>query len=146
MSDLLRELLRGKICEHADVESFAKVHKIECAYAVALISADDRNSIAPAWILHNYPSVENIIRNFRAVNCGDSGCAYCSQKLNAESSLKRWFGYDHFRTFGGEPLQENAVKAAIRGESLLAIFPTVLTITLRQRFRRFSLPDRAPHT
>ncbi len=123
-SDLLRELLRGKICEHADVESLVANHKIECAYAVALISTDDRNSITPAWILHNYPGVENIVRNLRAVNCGDSRCKYCSQKLNAEYSLKRWFGYDHFRTFGGEPLQESAAKAAIRGESLLAIFPT----------------------
>lgn len=123
-SELIRELLKGKICEHSDVESFVKGHKIECAYAVALIGTDDRYSITPAWILRNYPSVENIVRNLRAVNCGDSGCSYCSQKLNAEYSLKRWFGYDHFRTFGGEPLQERAAKAAIRGESLLAIFPT----------------------
>lgn len=38
--------------------------------------------------------------------------------------IEKWFGYDRFRTFGGEPLQENAAKAAIKGESLLAIFPT----------------------
>ncbi len=38
--------------------------------------------------------------------------------------MKKWFGYERFRTFGGEPLQENAAKAAIKGESLLAIFPT----------------------
>lgn len=38
--------------------------------------------------------------------------------------MKRWFGYDHFRKFGGEPLQENAVNAALEGQSILAIFPT----------------------
>lgn len=123
-AEQLRDILKGKICEHSNVESFVKEHKVECAYAAALISTDDRNSITPAWILHNYPSVENVIRGLRAVNCGDARCAYCSQKLNAEYSLKKWFGYDRFRTFGGEPLQENAVKAAIKGESLLAIFPT----------------------
>lgn len=123
-AEQLKDLLKGKICEHSNVESFVRENKIECAYAVALISTDDRNSITPVWILHNYPCVENIIRGLRAVNCGDPRCAYCSQKLNAEYSLKRWFGYDHFRTFGGEPLQENAAKAAIKGESLLAIFPT----------------------
>ena len=123
-AEQLKDLLRGKICEHSNVESFVREHNIECAYAVALISTDDRNSITPAWILHNYPCVENVIRGLRAVNCGDPRCAYCSQKLNAEYSLKRWFGYDYFRTFGGEPLQENAAKAAIKGESLLAIFPT----------------------
>lgn len=123
-ADIFRELFKGKICEHSNVESFVRDHKVECAYAAALISTDDRNSITPAWILHNYPSVENVIRGLRAVNCGDARCAYCSQKLNAEYSLKKWFGYDRFRTFGGEPLLENAAKAAIKGESLLAIFPT----------------------
>lgn len=123
-ADIFRELFKGKICEHSNVESFVRDHKVECAYAAALISTDDRNSITPAWILHNYPSVENVIRGLRDVNCGDARCAYCSQKLNAEYSLKKWFGYDRFRTFGGEPLQENAAKAAIKGESLLAIFPT----------------------
>ena len=123
-ADIFRELFKGKICEHSNVESFVRDHKVECAYAAALISTDDRNSITPAWILHNYPSVENVIRGLRAVNCGDARCAYCSQKLNAEYSLKKWFGYDRFRTFGGEPLQEDAAKAAIKGESLLAIFPT----------------------
>lgn len=123
-ADIFRELFKGKICEHSNVESFVSDHKVECAYAAALISTDDRNSITPAWILHNYPSVENVIRGLRAVNCGDARCRYCSQKLNAEYSLKKWFGYDRFRTFGGEPLQENAAKAAIKGESLLAIFPT----------------------
>lgn len=123
-ADIFRELFKGKICEHSNVESFVSDHKVECAYAAALISTDDRNSITPAWILHNYPSVENVIRGLRAVNCGDARCRYCSQKLNAEYSLKKWFGYDRFRTFGGEPLQEDAAKAAIKGESLLAIFPT----------------------
>lgn len=123
-ADIFRELFKGKICEHSNVESFVGDHKVECAYAAALISTDDRNSITPAWILHNYPSVENVIRGLRAVNCGDARCRYCSQKLNAEYSLKKWFGYDRFRTFGGEPLQENAAKSAIAGESLLAIFPT----------------------
>ena len=120
----LRELLRGKICEHSDVASLVKDHRVECAYAAALITADDRNSITPAWVLRNYPDVESVMRGLRAANCGDPGCAYCSKKLNAEYSLKKWFGYDHFRTFGGEPLQEQAAKAAIGGESLLAIFPT----------------------
>nr|MCR5455845.1 RecQ family ATP-dependent DNA helicase [Bacteroidales bacterium] len=34
------------------------------------------------------------------------------------------FGFDDFRKYEGEPLQENAVKAAIENKSLLAIFPT----------------------
>ncbi len=30
----------------------------------------------------------------------------------------------HYRTYGGEPLQENAVKAAVDNKSILAVFPT----------------------
>ncbi len=40
------------------------------------------------------------------------------------AALKRIFGHDRFRTYGGEPLQEKAVLAALAGESLLAVFPT----------------------
>ncbi len=39
-------------------------------------------------------------------------------------ALKAFFGHEAFRTYNGEPLQENAVRAAIDGESLLAVFPT----------------------
>jgi ATP-dependent DNA helicase RecQ len=120
----MAELLEGKICVHSDLDRLVARHKVECAYASALINTDDRNSITPAWVLRNHPEVENVVRRLRAVNCGDGRCGYCSRKLDAEYSLKKWFGYDHFRTFGGEPLQENAAKAAIAGESLLAIFPT----------------------
>ena len=124
LAESLKDVLRGKICENSDAESLVRNHRIECAYASALIATDDRNSITPAWVLRNYPDVEGVVRNLRSVDCGDADCAYCRGKLNAEYSLKKWFGYDHFRTFGGEPLQENAARSAIRGESLLAIFPT----------------------
>lgn len=123
-SELLKDLLKGKVCGHSDAESLVRRHRVECAYAAALIDTDDRNSITPAWVLGNYPEVENVIRSLRSADCGDDRCAYCSSRLDAKKSLKRWFGYDGFRTFGGEPLQENAAKAAIDGESLLAIFPT----------------------
>lgn len=38
--------------------------------------------------------------------------------------LKRIFGYDSFRTYNGEPLQEKAAQAAVDGKSVLAVFPT----------------------
>ena len=39
-------------------------------------------------------------------------------------NLKTFFGYEQFRTYEGEPLQEQAAQAAVKGKSLLAIFPT----------------------
>ena len=56
--------------------------------------------------------------------CHDSGCEYCKNKLDAHKGLESIFGFDEFRTYDDEPLQENAVKSAIEGDSLLAIFPT----------------------
>lgn len=45
--------------------------------------------------------------------------------LDVHGKLKTFFGYDNFRTYNdGEPLQENAVRAAVDGRSLLAVFPT----------------------
>jgi ATP-dependent DNA helicase RecQ len=53
-----------------------------------------------------------------------SGCAYCNNALDIYKGLKRLFGFDSFKAFGGEPLQEKAVKAAIDNKSMLAVFPT----------------------
>ena len=61
----------------------------------------------------------NFLRN---APCGK--CEYCKQRLDAHSGLKEFFGYDEFRIFDGVPMQQQAVEAAIRGESLLTIFPT----------------------
>ena len=52
------------------------------------------------------------------------GCGYCNNALDVHKGLKRLFGFDSFRTYGGEPLQEKAVKAAVNNKSLLAVFPT----------------------
>ncbi|MDO9256937.1 MAG: RecQ family ATP-dependent DNA helicase, partial [Bacteroidales bacterium] len=53
-----------------------------------------------------------------------SGCSYCNQALNIHKGLKKYFGFDAYRTYAGEPLQEKAVKAAVDNKSLLAVFPT----------------------
>ena len=52
------------------------------------------------------------------------GCPYCNEALDIHKGLKRFFGFDSYRTFAGEPLQEKAVKAAVDNKSLLAVFPT----------------------
>ena len=44
--------------------------------------------------------------------------------MDIHKNLKMFFGYDNFRTYEGEPLQEKAARAATENKSLLAIFPT----------------------
>ena len=114
---------KDKICQHADIDSAIKKWPLELAYALALIDTTDYRSVTPAWVLHNYPNVENVVRLLRHTKCSE-GCTYCNNELDAHVNLRRFFGFNEFRTYDGEPLQENAVRAAVEQKSLLSIFPT----------------------
>lgn len=122
LAALIRQKYEGEICGNTDLEKIIAQQPVELAYTLALIGTMDRCSITPAWLLKNYPDIENVIYQLRQAPCNQ--CAYCRSRLNAENGLKKFFGYPKFRLFNNEPLQENAVKAAIEGKSLLAIFPT----------------------
>ncbi len=119
---LIPKEFEGKVCSHADLEMLAKQYPMELAYCLAVIGADDVFSITPAWVLCNYPQVVNVMNLLCNTSCGE--CEYCHLRLDAHSGLKEFFGYDEFRTFDGVPMQQQAVESAIRGESLLTIFPT----------------------
>ena len=118
---ILREF-EGRICNNADFKTLVKQYPIELAYCLAVIGADDVFSITPAWVIRNYPEVVNVMNLLCNTSCGD--CDYCLRRLDAHSGLKEFFGYNEFRTFDGVPMQQQAVESAIRGESLLTIFPT----------------------
>lgn len=90
---------------------------------VTVIGANDEHSITPPWLLKNYPKIENVIKYLRGTPCAN-GCTYCHNALDIHRELKRIFGYDSFRTYNGEPLQEKAAQAAVDGKSVLAVFPT----------------------
>jgi ATP-dependent DNA helicase RecQ len=123
LEKLIREKFQTEICEHADLTKIISEHPIELAYCLALINCRNRYSITPPWVLKTYPEVENLMIALRNKPCLP-GCGYCNQALDIHKGLKTYFGFDFYRTFAGEPLQENAVKAAINNKSLLAVFPT----------------------
>ena len=123
LSQVIFELYKGKICEHADMDWIIKQYPCELAYALALVDTTDHRSITPGWVLRNYPEVEFVIKLLRQTPC-HKDCAYCSTRMNVLINLKSFFGYEEFRTYEGEPLQEKAAKAAVEGKSLIAIFPT----------------------
>ena len=114
---------QGKICEYADLGQIIRKAPEELAYTLALIHADDRNSVTPRWVMHRYPQMDNVMKLLRGTPCL-SGCAYCNEKLDVRRGLRRIFGFPSFRTYDGVPLQEQAAAAATGGQSLLAVFPT----------------------
>ncbi len=118
---ILKEF-EDKVCSHADFSMLVRQYPIELAYCLAVIGADDIFSITPAWVIRNYPEVVNVMNQLCNTSCGD--CDYCRSRLDSHSGLKEFFGYDEFRIFDGVPMQQQAVESAIRGESLLTIFPT----------------------
>ena len=120
---LIKELYAGKICQHADLDMLINQYPCGLAYALALIDTTDYRSITPGWVLYNYPEVEFIVKLLRHTTCHE-GCDYCHTQLDILYNLKTFFGYECFRTYEGEPLQERATQAAVKGKSLLAIFPT----------------------
>lgn len=122
LPSLIAERFDGSICRNCDLSAVIHNCPIELAYCLALISADDRYSIIPHWVHINFPAVENVMRLLRSTPCGK--CEYCRRELDVHTKLKSIFGYDDFRRYNGEPLQEKAVKAAVENRSLLAVFPT----------------------
>lgn len=114
---------KDKICHNATINNWIQHHPIALAYALALIHGNDRNSITPGWVLKNYPETDRITTLLRGTPC-IVGCIYCNDVLDIHKGLQRFFGFEAYRRYGGEALQENAVQAAINRDSLLAIFPT----------------------
>ncbi|MGN0317427.1 MAG: RecQ family ATP-dependent DNA helicase [Lachnospira sp.] len=120
---LIKERFFGKICENANLDLLIDRYPMELSYCLSLISCDDRYSVIPHWVHVNFPAIEMVMHMLRGKPC-EKGCSYCNGELDIHKRLKKIFGYDSFRNYDGEALQENAVTAAMAGESLLAIFPT----------------------
>lgn len=119
----IKQAFEGKFCQNAELDMVMRAYPVELAYALALIRTTDRHSITPPWVVRSYPKVENMLQFLRGTPCKE-GCPYCADRLDIHKGLKRFFGYDEFRAYNGEPLQEKAASAAVHGKSLLAVFPT----------------------
>ncbi|MGD9995072.1 MAG: RecQ family ATP-dependent DNA helicase [Salinivirgaceae bacterium] len=127
LEKLIREKFKSEICEQVDLVKLISEHSIELAYCLSLINSfvnhKKIHSITPPWVLKNYPEVERIMFLLRNKPC-IKGCDYCNKALDIHKGLKNFFGFDSYRTYGGQPLQERAVKAAVDNKSILAVFPT----------------------
>jgi len=127
LEKLIRQKFENEICKHVDLIKIISEYPIELAYGLSLVHSfiehKKIHSITPPWVLKNYPEVERVMFLLRNKPC-IGGCGYCNNALDIHKGLKKFFGFNSFRTYGGEPLQEKAVKAAIDNKSILAVFPT----------------------
>lgn len=113
----------GKICESAPLDDMIMRYPLELAYTLALINCEDRYSIPPPWILHVFPDVDRLMNLLRNTFCV-TGCSYCNKAFDIYLGLKKYFGFDSYRLYNNEPLQAKAVETAVKGKSILAVFPT----------------------
>lgn len=120
--EVIDRVYGNMVCQNADLKRLVEENPIELAYALSLI-ATNPDSLLPAWLLHQFPEVEDVMRLLRGTPC-ETGCVYCDDALNAVGGLKRFFGFDNFRLFDEKPLQQLSVEAALNNRSLIAVFPT----------------------
>ncbi len=120
---IIKNRFQGKICNESDLQLFIDTAPVALAYTLALLNCDDRFSITPPWVLKNHPDVERLLFLMKNNPCV-AGCDYCKLALDPVLALKKHFNFPEFRKFGNEPLQEKAAMAAVKGESILAVFPT----------------------
>ncbi len=123
LKDFILGELNGRICRNADIITLAEENPVELAYCVATIATGDRQSVLPYWVMKRYPKVQEVYHALRNRPCRE-GCPYCRDMFQARVQLKKKFGFQSFKCYEGEPLQERAAEAAINGKSLLAVFPT----------------------
>lgn len=126
LAKLLQVQYSQLICGQSDLLTIIDQNPVELAYAIALISTNDIDSLPPPWLLHRFPAVMQVINRLRLLCNANGNCPYC-QFLQPKESLKRYFGFPGFRRFEGDgdkPLQQQVVEATLSGKSLIAIFPT----------------------
>ncbi|MEQ9442142.1 MAG: RecQ family ATP-dependent DNA helicase [Cyclobacteriaceae bacterium] len=127
LKQMIQSCFQSRLCEYANLELLIQQQPVPLAYALALIQAADTASVTPGWLLHRFPELPQLMHQLRATPCHDPQCSYCPQHLSPIAGLKRFFDYPSFRKFDTQediPLQQQVVEAALKGESLLAIFPT----------------------
>lgn len=113
-----------RICHASPLNGFILDNPIALAYALSTIDANPEETgfVAP-YVLHKHPTTESILQTLRTSCGGQCESKYCKQQT-PHAGLERFFGYTEFRSYDNDPLQEKAVKSALKGESLLVVFPT----------------------
>ena len=92
--DRLRE--RGCTNQAAHIANAAPSHPLALTYLLAWLPAAGGNSIIPPYVEKRFgPSA--LATKLRDTRCADRNCSWCSEHLDPEKALQRWFGFQAFR-------------------------------------------------
>ena len=100
------------------------------AYLLAWLPVAGGNSIIPPYVEKRFSPSLLAVR-LRDSHCGDSGCPWCSERLDPVKALGRWFGHwfeDDSPAFRknreGESLQQLIIERHLARAHVLGILPT----------------------
>lgn len=119
---IIRKYFLGKICDNAPLSTLIKDYPEELAYCIAIIYEGDLTSVAPEWVIHKYKHYHYVMDTLRGVSC--HRCDYCKNYMESTLALSKYFNFTNFRSFNNVNLQEQVVNAQLKGDSIIAIFPT----------------------
>jgi len=120
--ELIKETYNNEICGSIEIDKLVEDYPEELAYCLAIIRENSTNSIPPKWVIHKYKNYHYVMNVLRGTPCNT--CEYCKEHLDVNTALKKYFGFESYRSFQGINLQEQVVKAQLKGESITAVFPT----------------------
>jgi ATP-dependent DNA helicase RecQ len=123
----INKLLDKIVCSSINLESYLEKYAIELSYVFTLLKLGDKDAVLPPWVQHEFPKAERLLNHIRFNACGDPACFYCENQLNPKKALQEYFNYADFRKFEEHrtiSLQEQAVRAGLKSESFVAVFPT----------------------
>ena len=118
---------RGCQNQAAHIARGALSHPLALTYLLAWLPAAGGNSIIPPYVEKRFePS--SLATKLRDARCVDGNCPWCSERLDPERALKRWFGFPAFRdqpqNRDGESLQRSITEKHLAREHVLGILPT----------------------
>lgn len=100
---------------------------ISVAFLMAWLPESGGSSVIPPYVEYRFKPSQ-LANRLRMSPCDNKDCGWCSQQLNPENSLKRYFGFEHYKPEpkgpDGESLQRQITAKNLAGKNLLGILPT----------------------
>ena len=118
---------RGCTNQASHIANAARSHPLALTYLLAWLPAAGGNSIIPPYVEKRFaPSV--LATKLRDTPCADRNCSWCSQHLDPDKALQRWFGFPAFRdrpqSRDGDSLQRSITEKHLARAHVLGILPT----------------------